>query len=136
VANGDSLVFADPRPLLQPLTAHLADAALLGLQIADASRYGTLEIDAQHRLTAFREKRPGAGAGTINAGVYAFTGETLLRQPARRPLSFEIDVFPALAASGRVAVVSTAAPFLDIGTPETLAEAERFIAQNQKHFLT
>jgi D-glycero-alpha-D-manno-heptose 1-phosphate guanylyltransferase len=134
VANGDSLVFANPLPLLDALRLVNTDAALLGLQIADAGRFGTLEINAQSRLTAFREKRPGAG--TINAGVYAFNGAALLRQPPQRPLSFEIDVFPALASSGRVAVVSTEAPFLDIGTPETLAEAERFIAQNHARFLS
>jgi D-glycero-alpha-D-manno-heptose 1-phosphate guanylyltransferase len=136
VANGDSLVFSDPMPLLKPLHAGAADASLLGLEVPDAGRYGTLEIDANQHLVAFREKRPGAGGGLINAGVYAFTGATLLRQPERRPLSFEVDVFPELTHSGRVAVVPTAAPFLDIGTPETLAEAERFIERNQSHFLS
>jgi D-glycero-alpha-D-manno-heptose 1-phosphate guanylyltransferase len=133
VVNGDSLVFADPRPLFGPLAEGRGDAALLGLALADAGRYGTLEIDAQDRLTAFCEKRPGAGV--INTGVYAFTGRALHGLPARRPLSFETDVFPGLAAGGRVTVARTSAPFLDIGTPSSLAEAERFITQNQREFL-
>jgi D-glycero-alpha-D-manno-heptose 1-phosphate guanylyltransferase len=134
VVNGDSLVFASPLPLLHALRATDVDAGLLGLQLPDTARYGTLEISAQNRLQAFREKRPGAG--TINAGVYAFQGAVLLAQPPQRPLSFETDVFPKLAATGRVAVVSTEAPFLDIGTPESLAQAERFIAENQTRFLS
>lgn len=133
VVNGDSLVFSSPLPLVEALLPHDVEAALLGLRLPDTSRYGTLEVDDRQRLLAFREKRPGAGL--INAGVYAFTGAALKRQPSRRPLSFEIDVFPDLAARGRVAVSSTEAPFLDIGTPETLAQAERFIAENQNHFL-
>ena len=133
VANGDSLVFADPRPLIAPLAIAAADAAILGLALDDASRYGTLEVDAQHRLLAFREKLPGAGV--INTGVYAFTGEAIRHMPPARPLSFETDVFPSLASSGRVAVVQTSAAFLDIGTPASLAEAERFIVQNQHEFL-
>lgn len=133
VANGDSLVFADPEPLVAPLRTGAADAALLGLALDDAARYGTLEIDGRGRLAAFREKRPGAGV--INTGVYAFTGAALRGLPARRPLSFETDVFPALATAGRVAVARTAARFLDIGTPASLAEAERFIVQNQHEFL-
>lgn len=133
VANGDSLVFADPRPLVAPLVAGGADAALLGLALADASRYGTLDIDAQARLVAFREKQPGAGV--INTGVYAFTGAAIVGMPPGRPLSFETDVFPRLAAGGRVAVARTEAAFLDIGTPASLAEAERFIVQNQHEFL-
>lgn len=133
VANGDSLVLADPQPLVASLPADGAEAGLLGLALDDASRYGTLKCDATGRLTAFREKRPGRGV--INTGVYAFRGVALQRLPDRRPLSFELDVFPALAATGRVAVVRTEAPFLDIGTPASLAEAERFITQNQSEFL-
>ncbi len=134
VVNGDSLVFADPLPLLQLVDQGPAEAALLGLKLPDTSRYGTLEVDSQDRLTAFREKRPGSGI--INAGVYAFTGAVLQEQPSRRPLSFEFDIFPQLAAEKRVAVSSVEAPFLDIGTPESLAQAERFIAENQSRFLS
>lgn len=134
VVNGDSLVFANPLPLLKPIALGQADAALLGLRLPDTSRYGTLEVDAHDRLAAFREKRPGAG--TINAGVYAFSGATLLAQPERRPLSFELDVFPTLAPTGRVAVTAVESPFLDIGTPDSLAQAERFIAENQARFLS
>ena len=133
VVNGDSLVFADPRPLIAPLAAGRADAAVLGLALDDAARYGTLEVDASGRLIAFREKRPGAGL--INSGVYAFTGAVIRAMPVVRPLSFETEVFPVLAGKGRVEVVRTAAPFLDIGTPASLAEAEVFIAGNQHEFL-
>ncbi len=132
VVNGDSLIFADPRPLIASLSAGRTDAALLGLTLDDASRYGTLELGAQDRLAAFREKRNGGGV--INTGVYAFTGAAIRAMPVARPLSFEADVFPALAATGRVAVTRTTAAFLDIGTPASLAEAERFITQNQREF--
>lgn len=133
VVNGDSLVFADPLPLVAPLHAGTADAALLGLALDDAARYGTVEIDPTGRLTAFREKTPGAGV--INTGVYAFNGAALRGLPERRPLSFETEVFPTLVAAGRVAGAKTAARFLDIGTPASLAEAEQFIVQNQTEFL-
>jgi D-glycero-alpha-D-manno-heptose 1-phosphate guanylyltransferase len=131
IVNGDSLVFADPRALLERVRTGAA-AGLLGLSLPDASRYGSLEVAPQGWLRAFREKQPGAG--TINAGVYAFTQATVSALPARRPLSFELDVFPWLATEGRVAVEAVAAPFLDIGTPETLAEAEAFITAHQGRF--
>jgi D-glycero-alpha-D-manno-heptose 1-phosphate guanylyltransferase len=92
-----------------------------------------LEVNAEARLVAFREKHPGAGL--INSGVYAFTGAAISRFPSTRPLSFETDVFPVLARTGRVAVAQTTAAFLDIGTPASLAEAERFITDNQHEFL-
>lgn len=133
VANGDSLVMADPAPLLERLRSGFSPAAILGRALPDAGRYGSLEIDSSGRLVSFREKRPGPA--TINAGVYAFKGSVLLAQSSRRPLSFELDVLPTLAAAGQVAAVTTSAPFIDIGTPETLAEAERFVTENRTHFL-
>ncbi len=132
VVNGDSLVLADPRPLVDLLHRHSASAAMLGLRMADASRFGTLKIGAVGQLTAFHEKQPGAGL--INAGVYAFDSTTLGRFPATRPLSLECDVFPVWAAAGQVYVSQASAPFLDIGTPETLQQAEDFITQNLHQF--
>jgi hypothetical protein len=44
-------------------------------KVSDTSRYGTVEMDAGGRITAFIEKRPESTAGYINAGVY------LLRRP-------------------------------------------------------
>jgi D-glycero-alpha-D-manno-heptose 1-phosphate guanylyltransferase len=133
VVNGDSMVFADYRPLLEPLESGRADSVVLGLALPDASRYGTLEVGPGDRLISFREKR--AGAGVINSGVYAFSWRAIRAMPAQRPLSFETDVFPAFAATGRISVAQTSAAFLDIGTPASLAEAERFITQNQHEFL-
>jgi D-glycero-alpha-D-manno-heptose 1-phosphate guanylyltransferase len=132
VANGDSLVLADPQPLVAAVHAG-AEAAILGLTVDDASRYGTLEVDPAGRLTAFREKRPGRAV--INSGIYALTGAAVALLPERRPLSFEFDVFPLLATRGAVAVPSTVAAFLDIGTPASLLEAERFILLHQSEFL-
>jgi D-glycero-alpha-D-manno-heptose 1-phosphate guanylyltransferase len=133
VANGDSLVLAPPRPLQDLVAGGRADAAVLGKSLEDASRFGTLELDASDCLTQFREKRPGAGV--INTGVYAFSGDAMRGLPRGRPLSFETEVFPALAATRRVAVARTEAAFLDIGTPASLAQAELFITQHQHEFL-
>jgi D-glycero-alpha-D-manno-heptose 1-phosphate guanylyltransferase len=133
VVNGDSLVLADPRPLIDCLRMPETNAALLGLAMDDASRFGTLEVGANGRLTAFREKQ--SGAGLINAGVYAFSGVTLAELPEQRPLSLESEVFPPLAQAKRVQVARVDAPFLDIGTPETLYQAELFIRQNKARFL-
>ncbi len=108
------------------------DGSILGLDAADAARYGTL-ASAGGRLTGFAEKRPGSG--TINAGVYLLRHRLLARFPAKRPLSFETDVFPSLLAAGAaIAVVPVEAPFLDIGTPETLAQVEGFISANKSFF--
>ena len=42
----------------------------------------------------------------------------------------ETDVFPALLAGGAdLRVVGVRAPFLDIGTPESVRQAEEFVRQ-------
>ena len=111
------------------------DGAILGVPMDDASRYGTLAQSEAGELSGFREKR--LGAGIINAGVYLFRDALLELFPSKRPLSFETDVFPMLAERRvRLKVIVTAAPFLDIGTPESLPQAEAFIRDHPGSFLT
>ena len=132
ITNGDSLVFSPPCLLLDALRDPGVDAAVLGLPMADASRYGTLRIDNQGVLRGFCEKQPGAGL--INAGVYVFRHHLLAGFPVVRPLSFEADVFPSLLQKHRIAVVASVSPFLDIGTESSLSEADSFIRRNSAHF--
>lgn len=132
VTNGDSLLLADLSPVWRHWADESVDAVVLGLETDDASRYGRLEIDRDGRLLRFSEKQPGAGL--INAGTYVFRRHVIDRFPRRTPLSMEHDVFPLLLAEGRrIMVCRCRAPFLDIGTPESVALADAFIRQ---HFST
>jgi len=127
VANGDSLVVTNPCGLIQAARKSGWSASILGLEVSDASRYGSLQMASDGTLQSFAEKR--TGAGLINAGVYWFAPGCCDGLPSKRPLSFEVDVFPYLIAKGmRIGVVPVAAPFIDIGTPSSLADAEAFIA--------
>jgi NDP-sugar pyrophosphorylase family protein len=130
VLNGDTLVLTALRPMLQDCLHDSARASIVAVPVEDAQRYGTLDVDADSRIRGFREKQPGAGL--VNAGVY-FIGRDLAAEfPTRRPLSFELDVFPQLLASGHIIrAYCCAAPFLDIGVPEDLAVAPAFL---QAHF--
>jgi D-glycero-alpha-D-manno-heptose 1-phosphate guanylyltransferase len=129
VLNGDSLVVTPLTDLFTSLNQLENDGAILGVPMADASRFGTISQNADGDLTGFNEKKPGAG--NINAGVYLFRNSTLKKFPAKTPVSFEVDVFPALIQGGaRLKTVLSDAPFLDIGTPESLPQAEGFIHNN------
>lgn len=133
VLNGDSLVFANLAAAATELSNPAVAGVVVGCAVADASRYGTLAIGPAAELRGFTEKRPGKGV--INAGVY-FLRNSLLRQfPDQLPLSFEQDVFPQFVAQGlSLKVCAVDAPFLDIGTPETLRQAESFVEQNRVRF--
>ena len=140
-----SHVIAAGRGFCVPKAALLAAAArelhrhpavagvVVGRAVPDAARYGALTLGPGAELRGFAEKQPGPGV--INAGIYLLR-DTLVRQlPGQWPLSFEQEVFPRLVAQGcalKVCVVE--APFLDIGTPESLRQAEAFVQQNRAQF--
>lgn len=133
VCNGDSLVLAALSPLFTALKDSTVQAAVMGVQVADASRFGTLCVTPAGDLQGFEEKRPGEGL--VNGGVYLFRRSCIARFPDRMPLSFEYDVFPALLAEGaKIRVIPYDAPFLDIGTEASLGQADGFILENMRWF--
>jgi NDP-sugar pyrophosphorylase family protein len=135
VLNGDSLAPAPLDGFFQSLDDPQISGAILGVRVPDASRFGTILQNANGDLTGFNEKKPGAGI--INAGIYLFRAATIEKFPCKSPLSFETEVFPSLISQGaRVKVCVTDAPFLDIGTPESLPLAEEFIRANASFFTT
>lgn len=139
VLNGDSLVLTSVAPMIATLKEHSqVDGVLLGLSVDDASRFGTLEVNPEGILSGFREKIPGKGP--INAGVYLFR-DRFIRSYLLETLgpgvksSLEADFLPSVIRNGAVLrVVPVTAPFIDIGTPESLAEAEGFILSNLHFF--
>lgn len=129
VLNGDSLVLTDLAPMFDCLDDNSVDAALLGVRVVDATRYGTLDVSNDNFLLGFKEKQPGFGL--INAGVYLFRRQVLDFLPRGEAISFELNVFPRLLEENiRIKVIEVEAPFIDIGTKETLVEADAFIEKN------
>ena len=133
VLNGDSLVFADLASAVAELSNPAVAGVVVGCAVPDASRYGTLAIGPAAELQGFTEKRPGKGV--INAGIYLLRHSLVRQFPDKLPLSFEQEVFPQLIAQGLLLkVCAVDAPFLDIGTPESLRQAESFVEQNRAQF--
>jgi NDP-sugar pyrophosphorylase family protein len=134
VLNGDSLVFADLASVAGQFDDPDTHGVMVGCLVADASRYGTLAISPGGRLQGFAEKRPGKGV--INAGVYLLRHSVVRELPATAPLSFELDLFPRLIRENiMLKAIALRTPFLDIGTPESLRQAESFVEQNRAEFV-
>lgn len=130
VCNGDSWFAADIGAFLR---RSIADpAAMMLAEVEDVSRYGRVVLEpGSRRIREFAEKG-GGGPGVINAGIYHFDRELLLESvPPGRAVSFEREVFPALAASGRLFGYSAAGSFIDIGTPESYREAQQMFQQSE-----
>lgn len=125
--NGDSLCDCNLAELSRRLRADdAADAAVALSRVTDASRFGSVTLDAGFRIDAFLEKGAADG-GLVNAGVYCLRTEWL-RSLRVEFSSLERDVFPPLAEAGRLLGMPTDAAFADIGTPESLVAAQTSVA--------
>jgi NDP-sugar pyrophosphorylase family protein len=122
VLNGDSVVGFDAAAFIAAHRVAGAPATLLCAEVADMSRYGGLDVDAAGRLLRFVEKRPEPRPGLINAGVYLLGRAFLEALTAGNGSSFERDVLER-QPPGALATYRADGPFLDIGTPESLAQA-------------
>ncbi|MFM9057652.1 MAG: nucleotidyltransferase family protein [Planctomycetaceae bacterium] len=128
VMNGDSFCAVDLTAFVRDHVAHGRAPALVLAHQADTSRFGRVECDAGHFITAFLEKAEAGGPGWINAGIYAVERSLVAGLPADRPVSLEREAFPAWIAHGLRGFPCRGA-FLDIGTPESYAAAEDFFAR-------
>ena len=123
VMNGDTHVDFD---LAGFLAAHRSGGAwgtILTVSVPDVSRYGTLDLAGDGTVLAFREKDPArTGAGWINAGICLMEAPLLDLVAGHESGSLERDVLAALPP-GRLRAHRTLGGFIDIGTPDSLAEA-------------
>jgi D-glycero-alpha-D-manno-heptose 1-phosphate guanylyltransferase len=134
VLNGDSLALTDFSPLFRCFKDPLIKVAVLGVQVPNAERFGTLATEKGGYLAGFKEKQ--AGSGLVNAGIYLFRKEVLEALPRGKSLSFELDVFPKLLMQNvPIKVIEVDAPFIDIGTEDSLGDASLFIEKNYQYFL-
>ncbi len=133
VLNGDTFALADLAQGRAALENSATSGVIYARAVIDTSRYGSVVTDASSNLIRFEEKRPGQGL--ISAGLYLFRDALLQKFPNHLPLSLEREVFPALTSAGAlIKVLPMDTPFLDIGTPATLPEADSFIRENLSWF--
>ena len=127
VMNGDSFVECDFRDYYNWHIKVGAKLSMIVKEISDTSRYGSLSLSAESRITEFQEKicnykREGK---FINVGVYLMDHRILEKIPRKLPISLEKEVFPKLL-SDSVFGYRIDGRFIDIGTPRSLAEAQEY----------
>lgn len=139
VLNGDVLTDADLSAMRRFHEARGARATILLTRVTDPRPYGLVELDADGRLRAFREK-PGADepvtGDTVNAGAYLIDAALLKRIPRDRPVSIEREFFPALIAD-RISCFGWCAPayWRDIGSPAAYREAQMDLLEGRARML-
>jgi NDP-sugar pyrophosphorylase family protein len=119
VANGDNLVDIDLSKMLQrhKETGATATVALAPL----VSARGIVETDDQDRIVRFREKPELPH--WINAGLYVFNREVADLLPVKG--DHEDELFPRLAAQGRLYAYKTRELWRTVDTAKDLAELTR-----------
>jgi D-glycero-alpha-D-manno-heptose 1-phosphate guanylyltransferase len=123
VLNGDTWLGAALAPIAAQ--APTADLVMAVRPVADRARYGSVELDAEGRVTGMLPKG-GAGPGLVNAGLYLMRRDLPARRPMPAAFSFETEI---LARPGDLDIRAhpTEADFLDIGTPEDFSRAQTLI---------
>ncbi|HKM53107.1 MAG TPA: sugar phosphate nucleotidyltransferase [Isosphaeraceae bacterium] len=130
VLNGDSYIH---NPLEEFHRWHLAressfPGSLLLTWTENSARFGTVELGPRAAIRSFHEKRGLSQAGWINGGVYLLRRSLLESIPPNRVISLENQVFPDWIRFG-LGGYTTRARFIDIGTPESYAEAGSVMAE-------
>lgn len=126
--NGDSYCAAPLGDFWAFHHRQVADLSLVLTRVPDASRYGRVQIAADGRIVRFEEKCTAEGAGWVNAGIYLLRRSLIEEIPAEGAVSLEREMFPRWTAGKRCRGFTCRAPFLDIGTPDSYAQAESFFA--------
>jgi len=124
--NGDSCCDIDLQQFFNWHRRRRADLTMAVARVADASRFGRVQLNTEGKIVRFVEKGATARPGWINAGIYLIQRRLLESMPTGQSLSLEREFLPRWLATERVLGFRCVGPFLDIGTPESYTAAESF----------
>ncbi|MEW6329836.1 MAG: nucleotidyltransferase family protein [Pseudomonadota bacterium] len=126
VMNGDSYLDFDFDKFIKSASSR-PDVGWIAVKHMDNTRrYGSVILEKDGRISAFREKEQSSGGGYINAGVYLLPRDIIDAIPANKAASLEKELFPTLCAEGRLYGHRSTGEFIDIGTPESYQRATDF----------
>lgn len=123
--NGDTLFMANLMKLFILQENLRADAVIALRRVPDASRYGSVVIDKNGRITEFNEKSDQAGEGLINGGIYLMKRKVIENYPSDGKFSLEEEFLPQVCKDYKIYGIEFSDYFIDIGVPEDLERAER-----------
>lgn len=126
--NGDVVGDVDVAALLAHHQSTGALATILVKQVADPSEFGVAVVGPDGRVDGFVEKpEPPAPSDLINAGVWILETSILDQIEPGGSASIEREIFPALAAAGRMQAVVHEGWWHDVG------RLDRYLAANAEY---
>lgn len=127
--NGDSYFDFNLLDLTSLKWSEHITARIALRRVTDISRYGSVTLEGE-RVIKFGEKS-GSGEGLINGGVY-WLRKSLFEQETSGLISIENDIFPKVAAEGRLGGTVYDGNFIDIGIPNDFQRAQSLLPQWQR----
>lgn len=128
VVNGDTLYKTDLHAAYLFHTHHMAECTLLLKPMTNFDRYGVVELDDQHLVKQFSEKKQYP-EGNINGGVYLLDRDKFLDEEFPDKFSFEKNYLEQFFTSRRIYGLVQDAYFIDIGIPEDYIRAQSEFAR-------
>lgn len=124
VVNGDIVIDADLRAFVASHRLSGAEASILCVEVADAARLTRVDVGPDGRVRGFPQREPGRAV--VDTGVYLFSAAFLDRFITEGAVALDVDVLEK-AGPGQLHAHLSKGSFIDIGTPESLAQAARAI---------
>jgi D-glycero-alpha-D-manno-heptose 1-phosphate guanylyltransferase len=134
VMNGDSFLDADFHRLIRFHREKKALVTIAVLTRDNCARYGRVHMNSDSQVIGFSEKADSATPGLVSAGIYVFNNR-IFEHISEGPSSLETDVFPNLLED-RVYAQEQHGMFIDIGTPDDYARAQRLSSRLYGRALT
>ena len=116
VLNSDVVCEYPFKELLEHHKAKGGECTIMVTKVDDPTRYGVVVMDGEGRVERFVEKPKTFVGDKINAGLYILNPSVLSRIELR-PTSIEREVFPKVAADGRLFAMTLPGFWMDIGQP-------------------
>jgi NDP-sugar pyrophosphorylase family protein len=133
VVNGDTYLEVNLQACVKQYYAKGLPILMVLKEVADVSRYGSVQLTNTDIVEKFTEKNLTTAKGLINAGCYVLSQDVLNAIPSNQKTSIETDIFPKFV--GKISGYRTKAHFIDIGTfdsYQTFKKEFRYLSQCHK----
>ncbi len=125
ILNGDSFMEVDLKAFHEFYKTTKAQTAIVVRKVLNASRYGTITLNTEKKITAFHEKSSNIQEGLINTGVYLIDKSNFLENiPQEENFSIEKDFFEKKINELTIYGFECEGYFIDIGIPEDYQRAQ------------
>lgn len=126
VLNGDSFCKNRLAEYMRWYGSKTMEAGMITVKVQDPHRFGQVNLSATQQVVAFGSESSNAESAYINAGIYLLCQNLIREIPENKFSSLESDFFPLWAKTGRLWAYPIKSAFIDIGTPESLEQAQTF----------